>query len=556
MNKAAFFLCCFFSLISLSAQILPDRYNEAIFSTWTEEEELLFSSDVPVPEPGGGFYEIITGYPLNVREYETFDQNLYMDVFQPEGDTMTKRPLVIICFGGGFLAGSKDHWSIRLLAQDLAKRGYVTATIDYRLGMNVFDADLSMRAPYRGLQDGRSAVRFFKADAAGPDLFRIDTSNIYIGGHSAGAFIALHNAYLNEESERPISTYEWVQDGNDVADQLCLDCVGDNQSFKGNAKAVFSLAGALGYTDYMTSSEDPQVVMFHSTDDGTVPYHSGQPFSTLLWLVIGSDLPDVYGSGAIAERADELALPYRFNSYTNRGHSVHENGQSDLHLDIIPGISDSFYVHFLKPIFHPIIGDSVVCSDQLQKDYSTLSLEAKYYDWSVSGGTIINNDIFSNQITVDWDATASVHVIRLTPYSIHGARGIPDSLVISMNTSAINTWTIGNGSWNEASNWSLGHSPLVCEDVVFENVAPGIQVVIDPGPEIGFRSMEIGLGVEVIQSVNASILMQTGGHLIVRGSLQLNDTLVISHPYNDNNGLFEIEGNISINENGSLKINP
>ncbi len=118
-----------------------DRYNSNLFSTVSETTNILFSSNVPQPVPGGGFYESITGYPLNVDEFSTTPVNLYMNIFQPTGDTLSKRPLIIICFGGGFVTGSKDHWSIRLLAQELAKRGYVTAVIDYRLGMNIFDAE-------------------------------------------------------------------------------------------------------------------------------------------------------------------------------------------------------------------------------------------------------------------------------------------------------------------------------------------------------------------------------------------------------------------------------
>jgi acetyl esterase/lipase len=125
-----------------------DRYNVDLFGV-SETNEILFSSDVPQPNPGGGFYEWITGLPLNVDESNTDPVNLYMDIFQPTGDTLSQRPLVIIAFGGGFLSGSKDHWSIRLLCQNLAKRGYVTAAIDYRLGMNIFDSDLANRAVYR-----------------------------------------------------------------------------------------------------------------------------------------------------------------------------------------------------------------------------------------------------------------------------------------------------------------------------------------------------------------------------------------------------------------------
>jgi acetyl esterase/lipase len=151
-----------FVILKIQAQPLPNRYVSNVFTSWNETQNVTFSTGVPRPNPGGGFYEWITGYPLNVREYQTTAINLRMNIFTPVGDTLSKRPVIIIAFGGGFLSGSKDHWSIRLMAQELTKRGFVTAVIDYRLGMNIFNADLAMRAVYRGLQDGRSAVRFLK----------------------------------------------------------------------------------------------------------------------------------------------------------------------------------------------------------------------------------------------------------------------------------------------------------------------------------------------------------------------------------------------------------
>ena len=171
----------FFSSFS-NGQPPVNRYTASLFQATTETTNVRFSTNVPKPNPGGGFYETVTGYPLNVDEFSTTNVNLYMNIFQPAGDTLKKRPVIIICFGGGFVSGSKDNFNIRLLARDLAMRGFVTAVIDYRLGMNVFDDALSMRAVYRGVQDGRSAVRFFKADAAGANMFRVDPNQIYIGG--------------------------------------------------------------------------------------------------------------------------------------------------------------------------------------------------------------------------------------------------------------------------------------------------------------------------------------------------------------------------------------
>ena len=158
--------------------------------------------------------------------------------------------------------------------------GYVVASIDYRLGMNIFDQDLATRAVYRGVQDSRSAIRFFRADAANANTYRIDPNKVFIGGHSAGAFIALHNMYLDKEGERPISTGIWMQSGNNVPDQGCLDCVSNNLGYYGRANGGFSLAGAVGFTSYLEAESSPLMQIFHSSNDNTVPIGIGEPFST------------------------------------------------------------------------------------------------------------------------------------------------------------------------------------------------------------------------------------------------------------------------------------
>jgi hypothetical protein len=480
-----------------------------------------------------------------------------MDIFQPTGDTLSQRPLVIIAFGGGFLSGSKDHWSIRLLCQNLAKRGYVAAAIDYRLGMNIFDSDLANRAVYRGLQDGRSAVRFFRADAAGVNNYKIDPDQIFIGGHSSGAFIALHNAYLDKESERPLSTYTWTQDGNPVADQLCIDCVGNNQGYSGHANAVFSLAGALGFTSFIESGSDPSVVMFHSTDDDTVPYTSGEPFSGVLWLVIGDDLPTVYGSSEIATRADEVGLPYDFFSYTNRGHGVHENGGSALYSDIIPGISDWFFNQELKPTSDVLLGASIICNTWLQQEYQLEEGNGNYYDWQITGGSFNTMNTGSAEVDLTWQENNPNYQLSVTPYSKLDAKGdeILKDVILQNNTT--NTFLNQSSDWSDANNWDLLHAPLACEDVIISQSDAHIDITVASPTEI--NSIVIGENVNLFVNDEFTIHLKNNidpvyplnhsGSIINNGSIYIYSTL-LSQQTNltesssiINNGTIRIEQN-------------
>ncbi len=475
----------------------PLRYDQKIFPNVTESIEI-FSTGVPKPVNAFDFYSFITGYPLNVKEYNTQQVNLYMDIFEPQGDTISKRPLVILCFGGGFLSGNRKYWSIRLIATALARMGYVTASIDYRLGMNIYDKDLGARSVYRGVQDSRSAIRFFKADASALNKYKIDTSNIFIGGHSSGAFISLHNIFLDNDIERPNSTRNWMQDGREIPDLGCLDCVGDNKTFNGKAKGVFSLAGAIGFLNLIENGEETPPEMFHSIDDGTVPYNSGEPFSNISDLVIGSDLPIVHGSLPISLRCDTLSADYQFYKYTNRGHDVHENGDSALHSDIIPSINGWFFENYLKPESTSLSGAIDICTDNLHHEFTLNHNGISYFDWQITGGTINNLDKNSNKVNLLWDENASIHEISVFPYSCIGAPGIYQKLGVNIYSEGNNTWLGGPGSWNNLSKWSNGHLPISCENVTIPSENSEIEILVDASTISKIRSLEIGQNVRLV----------------------------------------------------------
>ncbi len=142
-----------------------------------------------------------------------------LDIYYPEFDTNPSRPLLVAVHGGGFLGGSKNAGGIVKLCKEFAKRGYVTASISYRLGFRNehdplfgqfhefygYDEAEMIRAIYRSVQDARGAIRFMKGAA---DTYGIDTTNVFIGGESAGGFVALHTAYMKQADEKPDAAFE------------------------------------------------------------------------------------------------------------------------------------------------------------------------------------------------------------------------------------------------------------------------------------------------------------------------------------------------------------
>ncbi|NJL74744.1 MAG: hypothetical protein HC892_06610 [Saprospiraceae bacterium] len=143
-------------------------------------------------------------------------QPLTMDVYEPVGDERTERPLVLIFHTGNFLpvpqnlqiGGTKNDSSIVEYATRLAKMGYTAASCTYRQGWNPAAQSQPERAlgliqaAYRGIQDARTAIRFFKRDyAESGNRFGVDTSRVVLWGEGTGGYITLGASALSNYLE-------------------------------------------------------------------------------------------------------------------------------------------------------------------------------------------------------------------------------------------------------------------------------------------------------------------------------------------------------------------
>ncbi len=147
------------------------RYREAVFGQVKVRTDLVYGT-APV-----------NGQP----------QELKLDLYKPKGDRARKRPALILVHGGGFANGDKGIGASPALADSSARRGYVTASINYRLlsadgcsGAGTVAADC-YRAAIEAIHDAQAAVRWFRVNAK---KYRIDKGRIAIGGQSAGAIIS------------------------------------------------------------------------------------------------------------------------------------------------------------------------------------------------------------------------------------------------------------------------------------------------------------------------------------------------------------------------------
>lgn len=179
--------------------------------------------------------------------------DLLMDIYEPKGDFAHKRALVIAIHGGAFVGGDKasDKW-VKLCTL-LAKMGYVTASINYRLQPP--ENFNKSRAVTQAMFDAKAAIRFFRAHV---NDYRIDPDRIALIGASAGAITALHVTYLRE---------------------LRFEGDSGNPGYSSNVTACIDLWGGLYDNVTKIDPGEPPVLIIHGTEDKVVPYSEAKNIS-------------------------------------------------------------------------------------------------------------------------------------------------------------------------------------------------------------------------------------------------------------------------------------
>ncbi len=267
---------------------------------------------------------------------QAIPQPLLMNVYTPDGDTETQRPLVLYFHTGNFLphpdngstGGTRDDSTAVEIATRLAKMGYVVAVCTYRFGWNPIASDQTTRvftlinAAYRGVQDARTAVKFFKRNAAeAGNTYGIDPSKVVIWGQGTGGYISLNTASLDEYIEIPLTPggkftvttaagpIPMIIEG--INGDINCDSVGivppggfppgfpvgdtlnypNHVGYSGDFQLAVNMGGALGDTSWIDQGQPP-IISFQVPTDPFAPYNIG------LVIVPGFNLPVVEVFGA------------------------------------------------------------------------------------------------------------------------------------------------------------------------------------------------------------------------------------------------------------------
>jgi hypothetical protein len=324
-----------FNLLLLECLNAQTRYLDQVFSDVTIQTDVVYGVNATV------LYYSVFG--------EAVPEMLKMDIYTPADDTATSRPLMLYFHTGNFFphpqnggtGGTKSDSSAVEICTRFAKMGYVVASCDYRLGWNPIDTTQEGRvntlinAIYRGVQDCRTAVRYFRKSVAEMNnTYGIDPTRIVTIGQGTGGNITLANAGLDVYEDLLLPKFfgsngipmviEIVNGNLDgttyginplTGDTLCYR---NHLGYPSDVSATVNLGGALGDASWFDESDGP-LISFQSPTDPFAPYGNG------MVIVPGFNLNVVEMSGSLI--VQQLAT---------------ENGNNAVFATIGNGINDPF----------------------------------------------------------------------------------------------------------------------------------------------------------------------------------------------------------------------
>lgn len=346
------------SMAIRKSAVIPStsRYNNPIFKKTAIRTDIVYGKArgywSTTPYLDDPYVYILARGMINfwkgVKELE-----LELDLYLPENDNQKLRPLLLLVHGGAFYIGNKQSATEEILGKHFASRGYVVASINYRMGFRMKQVDVE-RTGYMSVQDVHAALRFLSHNAK---KYGIDPMHVYVAGTSAGAIASLTIAYLENE-ERPESTFS-SRFRNDLGN---VETSGNNYTETFKIRGVGNMWGALTDTTIISKGQNVPVISFHGDNDDIVPIDYDYPFRFMLGanrLVMGK----MYGSKPVHEQLKRLKIDNKLIVLKNKGHEPQlDNFKTINHLmDTISNQLTSFFNLYTFPT--------------IQTDFEKISIE-------------------------------------------------------------------------------------------------------------------------------------------------------------------------------------
>lgn len=218
------------------------------------------------------FWATVLASPVSAQHFdvqkETIDykeidgHKLEMVIYKPELQSNINLPAIVFFFGGGWVGGTPDHFSLQ--AKYLASRGMIAVCPDYRVKSR------HNTTPFESVKDAKSAMRYLKTN--GTEM-GIDTARIVASGGSAGGHLAACTAIIDDINE---STDNLSVSPVPMALVLFNPVVDTGKHGYGQEK-MDGREFEISPVHHVTDGVPPTLIM-HGRDDEVVPFENVERF--------------------------------------------------------------------------------------------------------------------------------------------------------------------------------------------------------------------------------------------------------------------------------------
>jgi len=237
----------------------------------------------------------------NVEYGRVGNRRLLLDLYTPR-NLQAPVPGIILIHGGGWKGGRKEDYTV--YGRRLAAKGYVVASIDYRLSDEA-------RFP-AALEDCKCAVRWMRSNA---DTLRVNPNTIGVGGGSAGGHLSLLVGYCD-------STASFDNSGGHPGISSKVQCIVDlygPSDLTTDFVRQNKLAGAL-VSGFLGKSIDEAPELYSRASP--INYVSANVPPTLILHGTVDDVVPIDQSDTLAARLAEFKVPYIYDRLPGWPHAM------------------------------------------------------------------------------------------------------------------------------------------------------------------------------------------------------------------------------------------
>ncbi len=225
------------------------------------------------------------------------DRALLADLYSPR-ELSQPVPGLIFIHGGGWKGGKRSDY--RVYTVDFAKRGFVVATISYRLAQEAkFPA---------AVEDAKCAVRWMRANAT---QLHVDPDRIAVLGGSAGGYLSLMVGYTADD---PRLEGHGGHEGTSSAVQAVVDLYGPTDLDTPLGRSSDLVRNFLG----KSFADDPELYRFASP---ITHLDAKDPPTFVLQGTIDSTVP-VEQSDKLVAKLKSLGVPHWYDRLTGWPHTM------------------------------------------------------------------------------------------------------------------------------------------------------------------------------------------------------------------------------------------